>query len=283
MTGPSRQGSSLLELVAALSGLLIVSSLVAQVIITQTRVALTQEARSGLGSGLRTGVTFLSAEWRDLTPAPAGSSGDLLSLGPDALTYRAPRATALACSGGQDQILLRADPWHGLRQLAPDRDSLLVLIEGDTATSSDDRWLPLPVFSVGSGACQGAPAMVVATRLDSAIVQGDVRFDAPVIAFEIMQVRSYMQASQTWLGARSVSGGEVIQPLLGPLDTSGLRLTYLDANGATTNLPGEVRVILSALSLVSDKSVHGHGAQGPRSPVRDSVVVRLTLRSGSGP
>jgi len=283
MTGASRRGSSLVELMAALTGLVIVASLATQVIITQMRVALTLEASSGLGSGLRTGVTFLSAEWRDLSPAPAGLSGDLLSLGPDALTYRAPRASALACAGGQDQILLRANPWYGLRQLAPDRDSLLILIEGDTATGSDDRWLPLPVISVGSGACQGTPAMVVATRLDSAIVQGDVRFDAPVIAFEIMQVRSYVQASETWLGARSVSAGEVIQPLLGPLDVSGLRLTYLDANGASTNLPGEVRGIISALSLVSDHPVHGHGAQGQRSPLRDSVVVRLTLRPGSGP
>ncbi len=282
MTGTSRRGSSLVELMAALTGLVVVASLATRVIITQVRVALTQEARTGLGGGLRTGVTFLSAEWRDLTPAPAGSSGDLFSLGPDALTYRAYRASALACSGSQDQILLRADPWYGLRQLAPDRDSLLVLIEGDTATGSDDRWLPLPVISVGSGACQGTPAMVVGTRLDSAIVQSDVRFDAPVIAFEIMQVRSYLQASQTWLGVRSVSAGEVIQPLLGPLDASGLRLTYLDARGASTNLPGDVRAILAALSLVSGHPVYGHGALGPRSPLRDSVVVRLTLRSGSG-
>jgi len=282
MSGASRRGSSLVELVVALSGLLILAALVSGVIITQLRVALTQEARFGLGNGLRTGVTFLKAEWRGITPVASDSTGDLLSLASDGLTYRASRASAFACGGGENHLLLRAEPWYGWRQLAADRDSLLVLTEGDTTTGADDRWVALPVTSLGSGSCAGASAIMVGTILDSALVQRDLRFDAPVIAFEIMQVRSYSQASETWLGVRSVSSGEVIQPLLGPLDASGLRLSYLDAHEAPTDAPGEVRTILATLPLVSEQSVYAHGSQGPRSRIRDSAAVRLTLQSSAG-
>jgi hypothetical protein len=124
---------------------------------------------------------------------------------------------------------------------------------------------------------------VVGTRLDSVVVQRDLRFDAPVIAFEIMQVRSYTQASETWLGVRSVASGEVIQPLLGPLDASGLELSYLDAQETPTSVPAEVRVILATLPLLSDHPVPTLGSLGPRSRVRDSAAVRLTLQSPAGP
>jgi hypothetical protein len=282
MTGASRRGSSLVELVVALSGLLILAALVSAVIIIQLRVPLTQEARSGLGNGLRTGVTFLKGEWRGLTPVAGDSTGDLLSLASDALTYRASRASAFACAGGEDHLLLRAEPWYGWRQVAVDRDSLLVLAEGDTTTGADDRWVALPVTSLGSGSCAGGSAIMVGTILDSALVQRDFRFDAPVIAFEIMQVKSYPQGSETWLGVRSVSSGEVIQPLLGPLDASGLRLNYLDAHEAPTNVPAEVRTILATLPLVSEQPVHAHGFQGPRSRIRDSAAIRLTLQATAG-
>jgi len=283
MTRASERGSSLVEVVVALTGVVILAGLVSGVLITQIRVTLSQEARSGLGSGLRTGVTFLNAEWRGLTPAPRDSAGDLLSLAPDALTYRASRANALACAGGQDRLLLRAEPWYGWRRLEIDRDSLLVLAEGDTTTGADDRWLAVPITSLGSGSCAGASAIVVGTQLDSVVVQRDLHFDAPVIAFEIMQVRSYPQASETWLGVRSVSSSEVIQPLLGPLEASGLELSYLDAHETPTSVPAEVRTILAALPLLSEHPVHTHGSLGPRSRIRDSAVVRLTLQSTAGP
>jgi len=283
MNGLARRGSSLVELVVALTGLLILAGLVSRVIITQIRVTLSQEARSGLDNGLRTGVTFLSGEWRRLTSMPEDSVGDLLSLASDALTYRASRVSALACAGGQNRLLLRVEPWYGWRQLAVDRDSLLILAEGDTTTGADDRWLAVPVTSLGSASCAGAPAIAVGTSLDSALVQRALRFDAPVIAFEIMQVRSYTSASETWLGVRSVSSGEVIQPLLGPLESSGLSLRFLNAQDAPTTLPAEVRTILATLPLVSEHQVHAHGAQGPRSVLRDSAAVRFTLQSTAGP
>jgi hypothetical protein len=59
--------------------------------------------------------------------------------------------------------------------------------------------------------------------------------------FEILEIQSYTPDRNLWLGMRSVSRGEAIQPLLGPLTGFGLR--YLDRADLPTAVPSEVRAI----------------------------------------
>jgi hypothetical protein len=273
----ARAGFTLVELCAALGCLVAVATLATQIMVTQTRLALIQEAGSGVGADLRTGVAFLGREWRDLVPGRA--EGDLVSVGSSEITYRAFRASALACDLTARQVLLRMAPWYGYRQLAPDRDSLLLFVEGDSLLSRDDRWVPLPVLSVSSGTCGSVPAFAVGTMLDSALT-ADVRFDAPVRTFEVVQVRSYPQGFQLWLGARSVTAGESIQPLLGPLPAPGLALEYLDGWGRPTGTSDAIRQIVARLAVGPDRQVQAAVGAASR-PLDDSVTVVVTLRSAS--
>jgi hypothetical protein len=55
-----------------------------------------------------------------------------------------------------------------------------------------------------------------------------------------MQLRLYLSLGQWWLGARSESAGEGVQPLAGPLEERGLELRYLDQRGGEVSEPGLV-------------------------------------------
>jgi hypothetical protein len=48
-----------------------------------------------------------------------------------------------------------------------------------------------------------------------------------------MQIKLYQSQGNYWLGARSVSAGEVIQPVLGPLDNNGLSFAFRDSAGGS--------------------------------------------------
>jgi hypothetical protein len=58
-----------------------------------------------------------------------------------------------------------------------------------------------------------------------------------------MQAKLYRSQGAWWLGARSESAGEVIQPVAGPLAPAGLRLVYRDSLGLPTSAAGGVREI----------------------------------------
>ncbi|MBA3258765.1 MAG: hypothetical protein H0T68_04780, partial [Gemmatimonadales bacterium] len=78
----------------------------------------------------------------------------------------------------------------------------------------------------------------------------------PVRLFEIMELQYYPQGGQAWLGMRSVSRGEAIQPLIGPLADStatarGFTLGYLDRNDNATAALSDVRTITIGLRGVS--------------------------------
>ena len=63
----------------------------------------------------------------------------------------------------------------------------------------------------------------------------------PARIFETMELQYYPQDGRMWLGMRSLSRGETIQPLLGPL--AGFSLGYLDRSGQATAAMSDVRAI----------------------------------------
>jgi hypothetical protein len=92
-----------------------------------------------------------------------------------------------------------------------------------------------------------------------------------------MELKLYESGGNAWLGARSVSTGEAIQPVAGPLTLKdGLQLSYLSASGAPTTDPANIRSVVLRIQGITEDPVFG--ADGTR--IHESLVGQVTLRNG---
>ncbi len=274
----SRRGFTLVELAAALVLLGLLSGSIYRVLVTQQRLAQLQVERMSLQANLRAGVGLLTAELREVGVGPAET--DIQALGPDSITYRAMRTAAFACAVSGPNVRILAGSF-GYRWPQAGRDSLLLFVEGDSTIATDDRWVAAPILAVSAGAaCGGRPAVDLSTTIDlTAVPLTSVQLDAPVRTFEVMQLKLYLSGGRYWLGARSVSAGETIQPVLGPLTATGLTLTYGDSTGTPTGDPRRVRTVAVTLQAVTDRLVRSGAAEGPLVLAQDGVVALVTLRN----
>ena len=228
----TRRGTALAEAVVAavLTAALVVSALGALSHLQRSVGRLV--GRSLSDQSLRGAAQLLRSELRDLSP----SAGELLALGPTSLTYRAVRATGIACGSAGGRVLVAASSWSQLRQPAAWRDSLVLLGQpGDTEAV---------VASSGAGVAGSCPDGVASVSLPYASGMPDpaitAAYPAPVLLSETMEIRAYQSAGEWWIGVRSVSAGEVIQPAHGPVASDGFRITALDSAGAATFAPDRV-------------------------------------------
>lgn len=206
-------------------------------------------------------LQLLRAELASVAP----EAGDLVAASSERLVYRAARGSGVTCGAGGDGVLVRAATWRSLRLPSPRRDTVLVL---DPVRGWDARALRGPPRAA---ACpDGAAALLLpVTPAPDGVSPTAVRI------FEVMELRRYRSEGAAWLGLRSVSGGEVIQPVLGPLAPQSGGFTTLDAEARPTGaLPG-VRHLLVELTL----EVPGLAAD----QVGLSGTLRATLPLRGGP
>jgi hypothetical protein len=166
-------------------------------------------------------------------------------------------------------------------------DSLLVFAEADSLTSADDVWLHLGVVSSGGASCPGGQAgialrVAVPAPLGPAAL-GRITPGAPARLAEVMELRYYRSDGKAWLGMRSVSSGEAIQPVAGPLadsvaGTRGVTLLFRDAAGNPTASPASVRIVEIALVGITDQLVHG-GVVGPSTVDSFALTTWVALRN----
>jgi hypothetical protein len=270
------------------------------------RLARAQAERLAMQDNVRSAALVLTAELGglgsdEITAAasaslglPMGVRSDLLALAPGAVTYLAERGNGLVCRaapGAAPEIVVDAALWSSLR--APRvTDSVLVFVESDPVTAADDAWVHLGIVSVAAGSCPDGGAGTVlrvtgAAPLDLAAALAAVAPGAPVRLVEVMQARYYRSGGRSWLGLRSVSTGEAITPVAGPLADStggvrGLTLSYRDAADAPTSAAAEVRAVEVALLGVTDQPVWGRDL---RMPLVDSfaLTARVALRNAPRP
>jgi len=301
----ARRGFTLVELAVALVLGLMVGGLVHRMLLHAQRLARAQAERMALNESVRVAALVLSGElgaigYDEVTPevslavgSPAGVRSDLLAAEPGAVTYLAPRGAGrvcLAAGGPIPEIVLAASSWESLR--APRAtDSLLVFVEGNPATGSDDAWIHLGVVSAGAGSCSGGEAgIAVRVAVPAGLDPGApalVTPGAPVRLAEVMQMRYYRSGGKSWFGMRSGSTGEAITPVAGPLADSsagvrGLTLIYRDAADRPTSDLAAVRAVEIALIGVTEQPIHGRDL---RRPLVDSLALdtRVVPRNGLRP
>ncbi len=280
----ARRGFTLAELMIGLVFAGAIAGVAYRVLFTGQRVGLAQAAHVDLQDLVRAGAIIVANELRELgfdsVPAAAGlpaapvAGTDILIAEPGRIRYRAMRGLGFTCvASTPTQVLLRSSTWEGLRQPAADIDSIALFVEGDPALPDDDAWVRARVGAVSTGTCaDGTPAIALAPSweaadLGTAAVARAVT-GGPVRIFEVMEIQLYPQGGKFWLGMRSVSRGEAIQPMVGPL--AGFTLGYLDRNDDVTADRNEVRTVSMALRGVT------------AGPVRaDSLVLtsRVALRN----
>lgn len=259
----ARGGFTLLETLIALVLLSLVGGVAVRLGLAAERSVRLAQAAAQTELSLDTSLDFLEAELADAGSDGAGT--DLLRLGRDSLTWRATRGIGLACQVAPNQVKLLQ--WSGPRLPQPGRDSLMLYVGRDSPRPDSAPWLVLPILGVSAGSCAGSLSITLQTVLDTALVSpGWLPSLVPARVFEVMQVRLYNSLGAWWFGTRSVSAGEAIQPVAGPLSPSGLLLTFRDSTGQVTASPGLVR----SISVVLNGTVGGRA---------DSAAVWLAPRN----
>ena len=274
----NRRGFTLVELLVALVLLSIVGGVIIRLMATSQRLARTQSERVQLQSSVRTGALLVPAELRELSIG--ATSTDIVSLGTTDITYRAMRSTGVACAVSTTQVKLRSSLSSYYRQPAAGRDSLMIYMEGDPAITSDDRWGAFRVTgSPAAGTCpDGAAASVIPATVSVDSI-AKMALETPVRSFEIMQLALMTSGGQNFLGARSVSAGETLSPVLGPLQANGLQIAYLAANGSATTTPTSVRTIEVTIRGLTQHTVSRGAGTADLQSVGDSLVTRIRLRN----
>ena len=270
-----RAGFSMIELIMAVVLSTLLLAAVFQLVFAQNRVYSQQQGLADSRQSLRAAGTLLAWELRHLSPA----GGDVYAIGPDSLSVRSYDGSGVICRKRND------DRSYGLHSVAGDIESgdsaMLYLVR--SSRTADDVWRAVEVDHTNTAAglsmmnsCPGwpgTPPIELAMRIDisSAADTTGLRIGAPVRAFIRRTYRMVQQDDRWWLGVREGDGS--YQLLTGPLrEDDGLELRYMDAAGATTAVPADVRAVEFVLRAES---------QFPRTvqdAPEDSVVMRVQLR-----
>jgi hypothetical protein len=226
---------------------------------------------------------------RELNTVAGGFFGqnDILgALAATDITYRAMRGIGFVCQAGTaTQLRISRSTFSGYRDPLAVRDGLYAFIEGPDADSeTDDSWLPVAITAVSTAtACPGAIGAGITLTLPNTAALVGLPAGTPVRFYEIMQLTLHEADGKSWLGARSVSAGEVIQPVLGPLaDGNGFLLQYLTAAGVETADPTAIKSIRVTLRGITDGVVSAGIAASP-THVQEELVSQVALRNALRP
>jgi hypothetical protein len=272
LKAPIRWGFTLVEVMLSLVMLLMVSGTVYQLLFTTQRLSRNQAERLALQASVRGAVLVVTNEVREL------SGVDILNLGPNTISYRAMRGFGYTCQALTAGVVrIKRTDFSGNREPQAGRDSALVYAPAP-AGSADSGWTSLGITSVtSSGSCPGAAAPAISLTLAGSIPVGGLPAGTPVRIHEAMQLASYRSEGRSWLGMRSLSSAEAIQPLFGPLaEVEGVRLDFTDLSGAPTLVPEAVKSITITVRGVSS------GLAGPGSgALAESLTTQVGLRNAA--
>lgn len=283
----NRRGFTLAEIMIALTMMLIITGAVYRLMLSTQRLSRGQAERVSVQSNIRMGSLLVLSDLRELNTVPGGPAdqNDILAMAASDITYRAMRGMGTICQApAATEVRLSRSSFTGYRDPEAARDSLYVFLEGNPDTETDDAWLPVAITNVStSTACPGTVgAGITLTTPNTAALVG-LATGTPVRFFEVMQIKLHEADGRSWLGARSVSAGQAIQPVLGPLAAeNGFLLSYSTAAGAATADPTAVKSIQVTLRGVSDNAVH-RGIEGDMTQLQDELVSQVSLRNALRP
>ena len=242
-----RRGFALIDLLVGLVLFGLIGGVMVHATLAIQRTVQAHLSRLAAEGALDTGVGFLGSELAALGRDAAGS--DLVQQAAESLSYRAERGTGLACSVSATTITVEIDRYAGVRLPQPGRDSFLLYAGRDAGLGLPGNWVAVPILALQAAACGSAPAWRIVTQIDTTRISlPGLPAWVPVRLFEIMQARLYRSSGATWLGVRSVSAGEPIQPLAGPFTLARSGFFLRDSAGGRAASTGATREVDIGLS-----------------------------------
>ncbi len=286
VTHPNRCGTSLIELIVVIALLATLGSATLGVVIHQERFYRAQADAIDSRSTVRDAASLLQSELRALTPP----DGDLYAINPSAVEFRATLAQSAICTIAPSRQRITIPPehlasgapitWLGTQPEAG--DTLLVLATDSTLGDAWQRHI-LTANPSNSGSCPVSTGLTttaaeasagltlsVAPPLDTTIAPGTLVRIVRRARYELYRASD----SRWYLGyldclATRATPCNVVQPVTGPFIPAGIRLAYLDRNGAPTTDPWRVARI-DVLAISSRRS----------SPTMlDSLATTIALRN----
>ncbi|HEV8177796.1 MAG TPA: prepilin-type N-terminal cleavage/methylation domain-containing protein [Gemmatimonadales bacterium] len=284
----NRRGFTLIEIMISLTIMLIAMGAVSKLMLSTQRLSRGQAERTTLQSNVRIGSLMILNDLRELNTVTGGLAGqnDILAIAATDITYRGMRGVGFLCQAATaTQLRVNRSSFSGYRDPLAVRDGLYAFIEGpDPDSETDDSWLPVAITAVSTTtACPGTiGAGITLTTPNTAALVG-LTAGTPIRFYEVMQVKLHQADGKSWLGARSVSAGEAIQPVLGPLaDGNGLLLEYFTAAAAVTTDPKAIKSIRVTLRGISDGAINA-GIAGSPTNVQEELVSQVALRNALRP
>jgi prepilin-type N-terminal cleavage/methylation domain-containing protein len=242
-----RRGFTLVELLVGLVLFGLIGGVMLHATLAIQRTVRAHLSRLDAEGALDAAMGFLGSELASLGRDTASS--DLLQQAAESLSYRAERGTGLACQVTPGAVWLEIGRYAGARLPQPGRDSLLLYLGPDAVLGLPGSWVAVPIFAVQNGACGSGPAWKIVTLIDTTRVSlAWLPVRVPARVFEVMQARLYRSSGATWLGVRSVSAGEIIQPLAGPFTLARSGFILRDSAGSRTTSTTATRQIEIGLS-----------------------------------
>jgi prepilin-type N-terminal cleavage/methylation domain-containing protein len=285
----NHRGFTLVEILISLVIMSLVTGAIYGLLATTQRVSRAQTERTELQSNIRTGAIIVPAELREINVMPTidPNQTDIIALNGTSIQYRAMRGLGYTCQTpaalGNEVVLFQSTFTGYPNPPEAGRDAAYVFHEGANAHfSSDDVWVPVTISQVQTGPfCPGGVAGIKLTITPIQPLLLGAGIGAPVRTWEWMELKLYSSGGDSWLGARSVSAGELApQPVLGPLrDVDGFTLVGLDSLGAQTTVNNKVRSILVTLRGLTDQAITNGTSSRGLAHMQDSLITQVTLRN----
>jgi type II secretory pathway pseudopilin PulG len=273
--GRVRDGFTIIEVLVALVGGMIVLSSVVQLLIVQGRGYRKQREQVDVRQTAREAADLLSWDLRQ-----AGVAGSpFAAMGANTVTIRSFRGLGTVC--GKHATLARYGLWKtGGNILATVDDTALVYQIGR------GQWNKLRITAVGTPAAMGVaacawpgarpPDVVVEFAVTARTDTSYIKVGAPFRSFRRTQYAEYQQNNRWWLG-RKVGAAAAYELLTGPLlapASNGLAFTYYDTLGAVTANPAAVGSVAFTLRIESFKNTPGSSSPYQHDSVTTKVAVR---------
>lgn len=286
MSPRDRRGFTLAELLIAMVVTSLVGLALSRMLTSSQRLATAQVEQATMQGNLRQGSLILATELQEIGADTAGGN-DIIAMTDSSITYRAMGNVVLACAVTVSEIRVRTTPSYGSGGIVAGRDSLLLFVDNNPNSVTDDRWVRLGITSVSNGStCGTNPAIALGTTISIAAVPAlsQIVLNAPVRIFTPMQFGVVAAGGQRYLGLRALLPiGGSLQPLAGPVAGPGLRLAYADSVGTATSNPARVRTIRMTVYGQTDRAVRLAPGAATVARDADSLVTLINLRNTPRP